>query len=931
MWVYGVAAVVAIGVGVVAAVLPETVPAWVRQCIVVAGVVGSVLAAIFIERWYTLLDRSRTITERTQADIRESESLAIRPPHDDDAPGRLLSPVREGDQIIEFLGRKEELHELVAWCDGGRADGRRSLRVRLVTGPGGVGKTRLAEELQDRMRDRGWQCRNLRAGVEPWAMEAIRRGHGKAPILFVVDYAENRHDQLATLLEHANDDDGTVRILLLARQNGEWWTDLCQLPGVGAVVGATDPLELSPRLVPADDAMTVVEEQQRIIDAATHDFARHLDREPPAVELSEALPDARMLDLLSIALVEVLRRRDDHVPPGAGAATLSVHSVFDELLRHEVRDWSRSAAKAGVHADTHTLRTLVAAACLLGAADQEEATALVRRVSRLRHHDDAPDLVRTARWLREQYPPSARTWTGHDAERAARPQWLGSLHPDRLAEHLVVSVLSAADVADDARAIVSAERRAALLHDLDERQATQAMIVLARAASDPSRDDDVTAPGRSADPDRLDPRRSDHVARLALDLVDHLPQEWDVVSAVHETIPWPDPPSALHTVGHRIATRLSSCIPWRGRITGSGDASHAQHVLGNWAYTLGHYQEALEARERAARSYRQLAERRPGRFRPSLALALDNLADSYQSLGRYDDALQTRQDANQLWQRIHQVADDGRYDVYVARSLHNLGISYRDRGRPDLALTTHLEALDLRRSLARQYDRYESSFARSLSSIGRCRADTGDLPGALEDFLQAFERWQRIDTETPGRYGQGLASAFADLGTCYTGLGRHEEALDAHRESVALWRRLAARNPVRFESGLARALTNLASSCSETGRPDAAHTAHTEAIETYRNLAGRFPARFEPNLAWSLAGAARTLARDGRRTEALDIFAEALDLYRRRYAEGMRSVLFLSGYRVALESCTGLLDDAGLTEEARTLRDELAEFADRLP
>ena len=44
---------------------------------------------------------------------------------------RLLDPRRE---LVGFVGRTDELGALTAWCDGSDTD-----RLRLVTGPGGVG------------------------------------------------------------------------------------------------------------------------------------------------------------------------------------------------------------------------------------------------------------------------------------------------------------------------------------------------------------------------------------------------------------------------------------------------------------------------------------------------------------------------------------------------------------------------------------------------------------------------------------------------------------------------------------------------------------------------------------------------------------------------------------------------------------------------
>jgi hypothetical protein len=81
------------------------------------------------------------------------------------SPARLLDPRRE---VVGFVGRQGELAELAAWCQDGH--GR---RLRLVTGPGGVGKTRLAVELADRMRAAGWRPDRIAHDSEAEAMGVL--------------------------------------------------------------------------------------------------------------------------------------------------------------------------------------------------------------------------------------------------------------------------------------------------------------------------------------------------------------------------------------------------------------------------------------------------------------------------------------------------------------------------------------------------------------------------------------------------------------------------------------------------------------------------------------------------------------------------------------------------------------------------------------
>src|ERR1019366_4449886 len=83
---------------------------------------------------------------------------------------RLLDPRRE---VVGFVGRERELAALAAWCQDDQAG-----RLRLLTGPGGVGKTRLAIELADRMRGGGWRAGGVADGSEGGGIGALRAGSG---------------------------------------------------------------------------------------------------------------------------------------------------------------------------------------------------------------------------------------------------------------------------------------------------------------------------------------------------------------------------------------------------------------------------------------------------------------------------------------------------------------------------------------------------------------------------------------------------------------------------------------------------------------------------------------------------------------------------------------------------------------------------------
>ncbi len=84
-------------------------------------------------------------------------------------PSRLLDA---RSQVVDFVGRDQELLDLAEWRDDSRA----GLAVCLLHGPGGQGKTRLATEFARLSNDAGWTVLQARytgglgvAAVARWA------------------------------------------------------------------------------------------------------------------------------------------------------------------------------------------------------------------------------------------------------------------------------------------------------------------------------------------------------------------------------------------------------------------------------------------------------------------------------------------------------------------------------------------------------------------------------------------------------------------------------------------------------------------------------------------------------------------------------------------------------------------------------------------
>ena len=568
----------------------------------------------------------------------EAARRVIEPEH---GPASLLDPAL---RVVPFVGREEELAALEGWCTDGDVG-----LVRLVTGGGGSGKTRLALELMRRMTDRGWACVLVAEDAEREAVVAVRTAAPRAGLLLVVDYAEARAG-LRGLLETAARDEGRVRVLLLARQAGDWWE---RLQGGGASVrglvrdAAEAVIELGGSL---GRGMSAVEEVRRAVPY----FAQRLGVPAPDVDLTGLAADSGMevLDLHATALVAVLSEQG-----AGGRVDVDAALGLEDLLGHEKRYWRGRAQVAGLLDGPHglsmaQLSQVAAAGCLLGLSSAAE---LGRRVPGVA----ASEAV--ARWLRELYPP------GPAGE-------LGVLRPDRLAElHVSRELVGSPGLAR------------ACLTGLDQEQARRALVLLARASAE-------HATARAL--------LESSLARFA-DMVDGVtaPREVMIGTAIEEAVITyraraktrpdvflPSLAMALNIQSSRLAhlgrpekalTAIEEAvIHYRALAETRPDAflpdlAMALNDQSSRLAHLGRPEKALTAIEEAITIRRALAETHPDAFLPSLAAALDNQSNLLAQVGRSEEALTAIEEAVTTYRAL---ADDRPDDVFARRYAHSLEI-----------------------------------------------------------------------------------------------------------------------------------------------------------------------------------------------------------------------------------------------------------------
>jgi tetratricopeptide (TPR) repeat protein len=494
-----------------------------------------------------------------------------------------------------------------------------------VTGPGGVGKTRLAVELAGRMRAAGWRAERIADGAEAGAIGALRAvTRGRA--LLIVDYAEARTGLEPMLAALVGEQGSDVWVLFLARAGGDWLDQLGVAdPGVWDLVQDARaaqivlPAAVAPGLSDAD-----------VIALAVRSFARELGVADRTVEVYGGTGRRRVLDLHAAALVALLDGA------AAGVVRVDIGTVLEELLRHEQHFWYETARASGLRdgpggATTQALRQAVAVGCLLGAASQQEAQALPGRVPGM-----SPS-VKIAAWLRTLYPP------GPDGD-----EWIGAVQPDRLAELHAVRELTAAP-----------EFARACLTGLDALQALRAVTLLARATSDHPEAEALLGqalPGTAS-------------------LITGMPVAAQELTAIYNAIPYPT--VILAPAAAAIAQRIIRLLP---ADTDSATRAYWLDHLGIRFSALGRPAEALATTEEAVTIWRELAAANPDRYRPDLAASLTNLGACLWDLGRPAEALPVTEEAVAIRRELA-AANPDRYRPDLARSLTNLAEILEALGR----------------------------------------------------------------------------------------------------------------------------------------------------------------------------------------------------------------------------------------------------------
>ena len=758
--------------------------------------------------------------------------------------------------VVPFHARRRpEVQRLLDWCEAEAL-----FAVRVMTGAGGTGKTRLMVELCRQARLKGWRAGFLHreTPVTPsWELDGLVGG--ERPLLLVVDYAETKREVLVPVLRRLIVDRGrsTVRVILVARALSDWWRELQR----------ADPKlqeRLDERMVAVEPLAPIALPQEariEVLEAAAKAFARQL----PEKDTQHKEPDASTLDLSAPHFANALFLHIGALAAVVGDPAKAEEALLHFVLSREERHWQDGLASASLTSDLgvdEVAQALALVTLVSGADDKPAARSLLQRAPMIAGFAP-PKRDRLIDLLHRLYPGEA---------------FLEPLRPDLVGEHLVDRAL------DDDPSLLNA----AIGEEASEEQIRNALTVLTRLAKQRGEARRWLARAFENEAERL----AEPAIQVAIETGDPIGQSLAEALYRHglndpqhlqRLIPWET--VALREVATAVLEQMLAAIravpsPWSEQVT--AEAAGVAGTLVKRLSDLGRREDALNAAQKARDLFHTLAADRPDAFAPDLATSLHNLAVTLRDLGRSEDALNAGEGALALRRELAADRPDV-FTPYLASSLDNVANMLSDLGRREDALNAAQEARDLFRTLAADRpDAFNPDLAMSLNNLASKLLFLGRGEDALNAAQEAVVLHRQLAADRPDGFTHKLALSLITLATTLSERGRREDALNAAQEARDLFRTLAADRPDAFNPDLAMSLNNLASKLLFLGRREDALNAAQEAVALRRQLAADRPDAFNPDLAMSLNDLAAVLYDLGGREDALNNLATMLSELGRR-------------------------------------------------
>ncbi|UJW77688.1 DUF3856 domain-containing protein [Rhizobium sp. SL42] len=260
-----------------------------------------------------------------------------------------------------------------------------------------------------------------------------------------------------------------------------------------------------------------------------------------------------------------------------------------------------------------------------------------------------------------------------------------------------------------------------------------------------------------------------------------------------------------------------------------------------------------------------------------LAQSIKNLSIALQEGGYPDEASAAASEAVSLFQLIWQANQTEASTQNLASALNTLSncLSLM-AGCEDEALRASIEALELLKKMPNyKSDAHEDLLAIVHSVLARRLMGLGRYAEAVHSIQEALNIYVLFHAAFPRVYASSYAEALQTKAGILQMLGRHEDALGSSLEAIKIYEELGEASSFRDIRGLGEAVASAASNYSELGRDDEALGVGRRSLEIIDNLNSRAFGRFDFDYAHALNIFAVSLGRAGKPVEAIGYLERA--------------------------------------------------------
>jgi glycosyltransferase involved in cell wall biosynthesis len=682
--------------------------------------------------------------------------------------------LRADEALVPFdPARQPIIDQLNGWLDNPEWP----QAIRLITGAGGLGKTRVAIEICQQRLKADWHCGFLGKSYLAKDMTAVWQEllAVNQPILLVLDYAETRQTVLLALIKAMlrKPSNHPVRLLLLARDSGEWWDNLpskdaeCEMLLSGY---ATSGPFVLPELY--NDEISRTDAYRNALQA----YANAIGADVPDVKPDLAGEHfSKPLYLQMAALLALY-----------GERPATAEGLTKALLNHERRYWIDALADTGFHKPENHAQLLLALTTLSGGfVTPKQAKTVWDAAS----GDDLSSGEFSALFnaLVPLYPGNLG---------------LQAVQPDLLGEALVAQTLFQPQGEKLLDAVLNNNAGPSIQH--------HAITVIARLSV--HRPDLhyilVSAFGRNFC------SCCREIIKVAVETPSDLP------ALAQNAFIGLSPATKSQAVGllkpflvnesvelSHLALEIYSFETEKSKTKSAKKANdintmadHAKN-LSNLAIALhrtGQNEQAVHFAKQALDIRQRLAQKNPNRFDPDYATSLNNYAIRLGDAGQDETALSCAKQALDIRQRLAQKNPD-RFEPDYAASLNNYANHLSDAGQDEEALSCATQALAICLRLAKKNpDRFDPDYAASLSNYANRLGDVGQDETALSCAKQALAIRQRLAQKNPDRFEPDYASSLNNYANRLSNAGQDEQAQSYAEQALAVYKRLAKKTPARY-------------------------------------------------------------------------------------------------------------------------------------